>query len=289
MAEGLKKNAVEPDIDALGLILQEETRLLDALIHLLSEGTAPNSCDPDVARVSVLMIQSLGVSLHSILRLTGTKDMAIRDAYGIARSASELAVNICYIGAAGEEMARRAERHAMQKSYRDLHRTGAIGGVAFELSAAGRPEVDQVPGLADALKEFTGRKGQEITDWTPLNISSRIETVAQIHSRASLALSGSTMAVYRHASELLHGTYFSIVHFWAGSGAPATSREDFNSRWVEHFISIFTGAFFAAQAVIELFAKLVGVPELADAQKRLTAKVHKHVAQISTRISSEER
>lgn len=279
MEDSSGQSAGDTQVDALRESLYRETRLLDALIHHLANGDgASQRTDPDVGRITVLMLQALGVSLHSVLRLTEARDMAIRDAYGIARSASELAVNICYIAVEGGEAARRAERHALQKSYRDLHRVGAIGGIAFELSAGEQPDLDRVPGLADALAEFTGRKGQEITDWTPLNISSRIEAVAKAHPLAALALSGSTISIYRHASELLHGTYFSIVHFWSGSGTPATTREVFNARWEEHFTSIFTAAFFGAQATIDVFAALFEVPDLADAQRRLMLDVNKLIA-----------
>ena len=215
------------------------------------------------------MIHALGISIHSVLKLSAVRDMAIRDGYGIARSATELAVNICYIAAGGGEIARRAERHALQKSHRDLHRTGSVGGVAFELRRGNKPESDDVPGLVDALAEFTGRKGQEITDWTPLNISARIESISKVHPRAALALSGSTMAVYRHASEILHGTYFGVYHFWSGSGVPTTTRDQLERRWNEHFVAIFTALFFGAQAVVELFATVLELPNLADAQGEL--------------------
>ena len=177
-------NAADMRTEALRAILYRETGILDALIHDLANADVTSQrVDPDVVRITALMLQALGVSLHSVLRLTEGREMSIRDAYGIARSASELAVNICYIAVGGGEVAGRAERHALQKSYRDLHRTGAIGGVSFDLRSDWSPDVDRVPGLRDALAEFTGRKGQEINDWTPLNISRRIASVAKMHAR----------------------------------------------------------------------------------------------------------
>lgn len=272
----------EQQTDALREILRCETRLLDELIHHLAaeEGNLQRR-DPEVVRITVLMIQSLGVSLHSIVRLTEARDMAIRDAYGIGRSASELAVNICYIAASGSEVAKRADRHALQKSFRDLHRSGSIGGAAFELRAGQQPDPKLVPGLAEALAEFTGRRGQEIPGWTPLSISSRIEVVGMVHERAALSLSGSTMAIYRHASELLHGTYFSVVYFWSAGLSPPVTPENFDERWAAHFLSVFTAAFFAAQAVVELYSLLFDLPNLAISQNRLMLAVKEQVEEPS--------
>jgi hypothetical protein len=111
--------------------------------------------------------------------------------------------------------------------YRDMQRRGEVGGVSFALDAASVPDPNSVPGLAAALAEFT-RRGKEVTDWTPLNISERISVVRMADERASLCLSGASVSIYRHSSELLHGTYFSVVHFWSGSGSPSLTKQRFS-------------------------------------------------------------
>lgn len=275
---GAMAQSGELDIPQIRNLLKREIRLLDAAIHALSGQIGSSDfIDKEVTAVVIMMSQSLGVSINSIIRLTEDKDMAIRDAYCISRSSSELAVNICYIAAEGREAARRAVRHAMQKSYRDLDRAGIVGGVRIEMRAINRPAVDSVTGLAEALHEFTDRKGREITKWTPLSLSERIAVVSQMHAQAGMSLSAATMLVYRHASELLHGTYFSVVYFWSASGAPARTREDFHSRWMEHFTAVFASAFFAASAVVELLGDLLQESELCGAQQKLTSELQEHI------------
>jgi hypothetical protein len=262
-------------------LLATQARILDFLIHgLVNESATP--IDPVVMQTTALMVQALGLSIHSILRLTATKDMAIRDAFGIARSVTELAVNVCYIGVGGRPIAERAQRHALQKAYRDLHRTGDIGGTQFEVRASHRPDVQGVPGLAEALAEFTGRRGQELTDWTPLSLSDRIAEVAKLNSRAGTSLSGAVISSYRHASELLHGTFFGVRHFWSGSGQPAKTRDEFFARWEEHFTSIFSAAFFSAQGVIEVFGTLMANEGFSETQKALNERVRAHVEGVNT-------
>ena len=271
--------------DAMRSAVFLQTRNLDRVLSELSSATLEADDEP-VVRVTLLMLQALGVTMHSVLKLTAERDMAIRDCYGLARSAFELAVNLCFITASGVEEARRAERHAMQKSYRDMQRQGEVGGVAFEIGRDGVPESDVVPELAEALKGFT-RRGKEVRDWTPTSLSDRIASVGNVHRGAALCLSGASVSVYRHASELLHGTYFGVVHFWSGSGGrPARSRADFDALWSEHFIAVFTALFFSASAAVKLYARKYNLPEVESSDSALVAKMQSVVAELTSSSAS---
>lgn len=268
----MEENSASELATALRPLLRVQTRMLDRVLHRLSggEGGAVVVVDPDVIAVTTMMIHAAGVSTHSILKLTQRRELSLRDCFGIARSISELAVNTCYIAAVGPEAARRARFHALQKSYRDLDRNGTVGGFGFTIRSSAKPQVDDVPELAAALAEFTRGNGREVTEWTPLSISDRIDTVRTQHSGVALSLAGSVTSVYRHSSEQLHGTYFGVVHFLSAGGAPAKSRERYNECWDEHFVAIFTAAYFGAQAIVEMFATLLDLPDIAVAQKQLT-------------------
>ncbi len=214
-------NTPQPDpIDQLRGILATQTRYLDLVIHRLSDFHGRSPDDQNVLRVTLLMAQGLGVTIHSALKLTAERDMAIPDCFGLARSGFELAVNTCFIVAEGVDAARRADNHAMQKTYRDMHRSGEIGGVRFEVSRNEQPASASGPGLDEALEQFS-RKGKELTAWTPVNISDRIKAVASVDSSAAISLSGAASAIFRHASELLHGTVlrspFLLVRWSRGS------------------------------------------------------------------------
>jgi hypothetical protein len=158
----------------------------------------------------------------------------------------------------------------MQKTYRDLERAGEVGGTGFQLSAVPRTPLEELPEVASALAEFTRKNGKELADWTPDSISKRIEAVRRVYPSSGMSLSAAVISIYRHASEFLHGTYFSVLYFWTGLSGQKVTKESFFERWNGHFVSVFGALFFSASAVIELFAEKYEAPaQLLQTQKRL--------------------
>ena len=203
------------------------------------------------------MAQAVGVSINSVLRLTDTRDMAIRDCFGIARSAAETAVNLAYIAIAGSTAAERAIQHARQKRWRDLHRQGRLAG---DLTISVQRKIDfpasDFPGLVEDLSNFTTKNGGEVRDWTPLTIQDRIDLVHASCPAAAKLLGGAIFSIYRPSSELLHGTFYGVNYFWQGSrDAPVTSAVEFDSLWIEeHFVTLASTLLFAAGGAIEAVA-----------------------------------
>jgi len=235
-------------------LLQAQTRAIDALIHELHP--LDTSGDDVAIRVPILMLQAVGVSVHSVLALTLERDMAIRDCFGIARAAVETAVNAAFIAVSGTPMAKKAVRHMRQKRWRDLRRQGNVGDHRVTVSRDVGLEVDDVPDLREALDEYTNKRGDEVRDWTPENLEKRISAISDRHRRAGLCLGVASFAIYRPASELLHGTYYGVNLFWQGSrDAPARNRDEFDELWVtEHFVTLLTALFFAVSGAIDAVA-----------------------------------
>lgn len=78
-----------------------------------------------------------------------------------------------------------------------------------------------------------------------------------------LNLTTSTMSIYRHASEILHGTYFGVEFFWTAGGSNPPSRAGFERTYVNnHLIAIFTAVFAAANGMLEVIAEEFDIPEL---------------------------
>jgi hypothetical protein len=235
-------------------LLHQQTRAIDALIHEL------HSLDGDwqsqAIRVPLLMLQAVGVSIHSVLNLTADRNMSIRDCFGIARSAVETAINAAFIAVSGVTMAEKATKHMRQKRWRDLNRQGKVGSLRINVSRNVDVEIDDLPGLREALDEYTNRRGGEVRDWTPENLEARIEVISNSHQRAGLCLGVGMFAIYRPASELLHGTFYGVNLFWQGSRAvPARNRADFDELWVmEHFVTLLTTLMFAAGGAIDAIA-----------------------------------
>ena len=115
-------------------VLTGMIRLIDGTIAgTLSHSEAPPalaegfSRRPATQRVFPAMLQALGSSSNTLLRLSDEPGLHSRDCFSVCRSIVELAVNVCYICADGETAAERAEKHAQQKAVRDLDRASQCG------------------------------------------------------------------------------------------------------------------------------------------------------------------
>lgn len=254
-------------------LLRAQTRALNAIIHDL------HLLDPDLEkpaiRVPLLMLQAVGVSIHSVLVLTQSRDMAIRDGFGITRSAVETAVNAAYIAVGGEPMADQAVRHMRQKRWRDLSREANIGGWRMTVSREVGLTPDDLPGLPEALEEYTNKRGRELRDWTPASIEERIDAVSERSKRAGLCFGAAVFAIYRPSSELLHGTYYGVNYFWQGSREqPARSRASFDHLWLlEHFVTLLSAAFFGASGAIDAMAAVFDLPNHGQRQDDLAQQL----------------
>lgn len=254
-------------------LLLSQTRAIDALIYELH---ALDSLRQNAEiRVPLLMLQAVGVSVHSVLALTRERNMSIRDCFGIARSAVETAINSAFVAVVGKPIAERAVRHMRQKRWRDLRRDGDVGGLRVSVWRDVTMNVHDLPGLQEALDEFTNKRGHEIRDWTPESLEQRIAAVSDRHERAGLCLGVVYFSIYRPASELLHGTYYGVNLFWQGSRElPVDGRDEFDELWVtEHFITLLTALFFAVSGVIDAIAAVHSLTCHSQLQESLSQKL----------------
>jgi hypothetical protein len=137
---------------------------------------------------------------------------AMRSAYVVARVSFETIVNACFILTKGPEAAERARRHAQQKAFRDLDREFEISGQKFRLTCSAKDEQAVDPDLQASLAMFTNKKGREITQWTDENVKERIEEIgAKYGPRAAGGLNLALVAIYRHGSEIAHGSLFGAL------------------------------------------------------------------------------
>lgn len=262
-------------------LLEKQTRIIDYIIfHLHNQ-------DKDMSnkhiRIPLLMIQAAGVSIHSITKLLKERDMSIRDAFAISRSVVETMVNASYIAVSGPEMAEKSFRHMMQKRWRDRSRSASFAGWQIKVGRRDDIDVESVPGLSDAIQEYTHKNGQEIRDWNPLPIQKRIEIISNFSKSAGFCLGVATFGIYRTSSELLHGTYYSIEYFWHGSGgATGSAREKFNGIWItEHFISILTACIFAVNGSLDAISKTFSITGHKDMQEEIMLDLNKIVDVLS--------
>jgi hypothetical protein len=195
------------------LVLSASIKQLAALSNDLLE------CD-DNFHTAILWLVAGGIqSLAALERLA--LDLLARDAFVVSRTGFETFVNIGYICAEGTGAAERIQRHALQKQFREMLRANA-----FLNSNFGTPKIPLTPQpgteLHDALQEFTGRKGREITAWTPATVEQRIQVIeAKFGKSVGAQFSYPLYGIYRQASEIAHGTlYGALFAFGVTSGLP---------------------------------------------------------------------
>lgn len=209
--------------------------------------------------VLALLLQAAGSSAHTLSRLSDLPGLHTRDCYSIARSVVEVAANICYIIAEGPAAAERAMRHARQKSYRDLERESKIGDSVIKLVFSGQTDPSSIDGLEEDLAEFTSRGDRE-KGWIDGSIDDRIAATAKLGTGVVNALHWARFAIYRHSSEILHGTFFSALFFFgqtAPSGHPRSAEEFAESLGQQHML-ILMSVILSLSAVVEAFHKAYG-------------------------------
>lgn len=255
------------------LLLQEQTRALDAIIGEM-HNRDPNRIRPSVW-IPMLMLQAVGVSVHSVLALTQERTMAIRDGFGIARSAVETAINAAFISVEGDPIGERAIRHMRQKRWRDLNRETQIGDMRITASRDIGMDIDDFPGLRDAVDEFTRKRGTEVREWIDTSLEDRIAAVSAKSRRGGLGLGSAYFGIYRPASELLHGSYYGVNFFWQGSRAtPARSAQEFEYVWVmEHFVLLLSTLFLSVGGAIDAISEVQGFTEQKAQQDRLSRQL----------------
>ena len=205
----------------LWLFFNKQIQLLEQARNAVMQETAERW---SVLTPLLYAVVDTGGSISSLAQMG-----KVRDCFVLSRTAFETIVNICFICAKGDEAVRRARNHAMQKAYRDLSRELDISGQKLILKWKGEVELDRHPELRTALSEFTSKKGREITSWTPETVQGQIEVIdARYGKRVSTNLQFALMSIYRHASEIAHGTFFGAL-FALGlttpSGPPKSPEE----------------------------------------------------------------
>lgn len=99
-----------------------------------------------------------------------------------------------------------------------------VGQRVIAFKWQGKEEIQLTPEMKFAVKQFTKKKGGEIQNWTPETIPQRLEAVdAKFGTKVSASLQLAYLGIYRHASEIAHGTLFG-VHFLVGLTMPLPRR-----------------------------------------------------------------
>jgi len=202
---------------ALRLILKRQLNDINQLLALIfaiqGNPEAHKNIDRSVLKVIATMTHMIGISGETIIHLTEGEKLQIRDAFPVARSITELAINICYIMATGEDCAKRADNHAEQKLYRKLHSNKKAGAFEYEINWSGEISAADTARFEKLMADFQSKKGRE-KNWIDLNIHERLIEVERQFPKNSTLLSSAYVTIYSDASEIVHGSYYGAMYFW---------------------------------------------------------------------------
>jgi hypothetical protein len=265
-------------IQRLRAALGSSIRLVDGLIAVTIGDACATSIRHETTPVPekvvpaiAMMLQAAGSSSNTIGRLSDEPGFQTRDCYSISRSVVELAVNVCYIIAEGDPIADRALRHARQKAFQDLGRESKIGDSVIRLTSGERPDPAMVEGLEADLAEFTSRDGRE-KGWVDSSIDKRIEAVGKRFGQELLTrLHFARFMVYRHSSEVLHGTLFSAMYFFGPttpSGEPRALETAGENIGQQHMM-ILLATVLALHSMVEAFHRAYGFRSAADGAQKI--------------------
>lgn len=204
--------------------LEVAQKALDKSIRLIAKSVNKGLANEkdDIAMSFSLMVGPILDTSHSLVVLSSMGKM--RDCYSLSRIIFDHVLNLGYFGAKGEDTVKKALQHYHQKSFRDLDRKIEIKDLGFRI---GLKDIDKAPiseKLREALDYFTSNKGFEIRSWTGDNVFKKIEVIRDSYGKeAGMMMIINLFYIYRHSSEIIHGTLFGSL-FARGMTKPESEQ-----------------------------------------------------------------
>lgn len=188
----------------------------------------------------------------------------VRDAFVVARVVYETAVNAAFILASGPEVAERAWRYAKQKSIRDLERRVEIADETIHIVSSAAQAALADPANQALLDEFTYKSGREVASWTPENVRERVGRILQEYGRDTTIGMMYGLLLYRHASEIAHGSLFGALYSYGATdprGHPKSLADLAEFRYDQmRLILMLTG--FTLNSLVRVVGAALAEPEL---------------------------
>jgi len=262
-----EETAEEICVRAIRSILKGQLNDVNKLLTLISVIQENEALHPDVDRevlkIVLTMTHMVGVSGETIKLLTEGKKLQIRDAFPIARSITEMSVNICYIMAKGKDIAKQADNHAEQKLYNNLQINKKMGDFSYEINWSGKLEQSDEVRLESLTQDFRSKKGRE-KNWTDLSISDRLTEIEKTFPKTSINLASAMILIYQNASEIVHGSYYGAMYFWQPQlpdGTP-NSVEELRQLVVKHQLLVLCTVVQSYFSLIDCYGAFLKVKEL---------------------------
>jgi len=192
------------------------------------------------------------------------------DAVMLFRALVERTINACYLLVCDEEEVRRFETYTRQKAYRRLDRECDTGREAIRVRYGGLVEPSAIPGLQEALGEFTSQRGREINRWSKTDLIDRVAIISERSKVKTVLLLICLVMYYEDASEALHGTKYGCT-FHLGVWEPGTVVTSYEDLFDHFRAGSAVMLFLAGAAVHELIRLASTLVEMQHVLDRSTS------------------
>ena len=248
--------------------LQENIKILFDVVN-----TIPKK-NEGLAVAFFMTLWAIMDSCQSIFILSKNKKM--RDCFICARAIFDSALNIGYYSVKGNEILDKAFNHSLQKSYRDLKREIELNDFKLIIGIKDIESIPKTDRLRKSMEEFTSKKGLEVRAWTGDNIYTKIDLITdKFCKRIGIPFTMAFYYIYRHASEIIHGTIFGAMynfgmtqfrHEWP------ESQKDINEYYNTVISMIILSVNLLIPSVISIINSHYKMNELVDKSKDVVSK-----------------
>jgi hypothetical protein len=85
-----------------------------------------------------------------------------------------------------------------------------------------------------------------------------IEEISSIDKNVAHALAASRILIYRHSSEIMHGTFYGVYYFWTATAAEEINRELAYSAMRTHYLTCLGSLLFSVEALVRALQYTLG-------------------------------
>lgn len=225
-----------------------------------------------------LLLSRFAESFHSQFILSLNDKMS--DCYVVARTIFETALNIGYFSVKGESVVEKAYSHSLQKSYRDLKREVKIKDIQIMIGLQNFEQIPKTNKLKKSIEEFTSKKGHELRTWNEDNVFKKIGLISEKYGKElELSFSLPFYYIYRHASEIIHGTVFGAM-FSLGMTQLRTEWPNTDEEYKNYIINrirlLLYSSNLLASAVIEIISSHFENRDIKNEAKEIITKLRTH-------------
>lgn len=246
-------------------LLENQTKLVFKVFHKMKNSS--NELNIGVGTLTFSIVDSC----QSLLILT--QNRKLRDAYVCARTILEIILNIGFFATKGKSSIDKAMNYAKQKSYRDLNRKLEIGDIYIMFGLKGFDDIPIDEELKKCIDEYTSQKGHEVRAWTGENTFDKIKIIGEKYGKdLGTVLGLSLFNIYRHSSEISHGTLFGEFFVMGATAVGTDKPNNYNEvikYQIRHLTLIILSVYLAIETVLIILKNHYDIKEEIDESKKL--------------------